>query len=94
MERNAFQRNTQSVPEENDELKKANLEEEIKHWPTGKAKALEELIDVTKYRDACKIEICDLGKTVCNQKQVVAHSSKEQKKCASSVKSEADTIQE
>ena len=26
-----------------------------------KAKALEELIDVTKYRDACKIEICDLG---------------------------------
>ena len=68
------------------------MEEEIRHWPTGKAKSLEGLIDVTKERDACKIEICDLEKTVCNQKQVVAHSSKEHKKCASSVKSEADTI--
>ena len=78
--------------EENDELKKANLEEEIKHWPTRKAKVLEELIAVTKYRDACEIEICDLGKTACNQKQVVAHSSKHHKQCASSVKSEADII--
>ena len=59
-----------------------------------KAKALEELIDVTKQRDACKFEICDLGETVCNQKQVVAHSSKEQKKCTFDVQSEADTIQE
>ena len=84
--------NTQSVPEENNHIEKANLKEEIKHWPTRKAKSLEELIAVTKERDACKIEICDMGKTVCNQKQVVAHSSKEHKKCASSVKSEADTI--
>ena len=74
MEKNAFQRNTQSVPEENDKLEKENLEEEIKHWPTGKAKVLEELIALTKQRDACKIEICDLGKIVCNWKQVVAHS--------------------
>ena len=68
------------------------MEEEIKQRPTVKAKALDELIAVIKERDTCKIEICDLGKTVCNQKQVVAHSSKEHKKCASSVKSEADTI--
>ena len=80
MKQNAFQRNTQSVPEENNELKKENLEKEIKQRPTGKTKALDELVDVIKERDACKIEICDLGKTVCNQKQVVAHSSKEHKK--------------
>ena len=68
------------------------MEGEIKNWPTGKAKALEELIAVTKDSDACKIEICDMGKIVCDQKQVVAHSSKEHKKCAFDVQSEADTI--
>ena len=92
MKRNEFQRNSQSVPEENNHLEKANWEEVIKQWSPGKFKELEELISVTKYRDACKIEICDLGKTFCNQKQVVAHSSKDHKKCASSVKSETDTI--
>ena len=70
------------------------MEEEINHWPTGKVKALEELIAVIKERDVCKIEICDLGKKVCNHKQLVAHSSKEQKKCAFDVQSKADTIQE
>ena len=34
------------------------------------------------------------GKTVRNQKQEIAHLSKEYKKCASGVKYEADTIQE
>ena len=50
-----------------------NLEEEIKQRPTAKAKALDELIAVIKECDSCQIEICDLGKTVCNNKQVVAH---------------------
>ena len=68
------------------------MEEEIKQRPTVKAKTLDELIAVIKERDTCKIEICDMGKTVCYQKQVVAHSSKEQKKCAFDVQSEADTI--
>ena len=53
--------------------KKENLEEEIRQRPTGKSKALDELIAVMKERDACKIGICDLGKTVRNQKQAVAH---------------------
>ena len=55
------------------------MKEEIKKWPTGKAKALEELIDVTKKRDACRIEICDLVRTVLNHKQEIAHSLKELK---------------
>ena len=37
------------------------MEEEIKQWSTGKAKTLEELIAITKERDACQIETCDLG---------------------------------
>ena len=36
------------VPEEGIKLEKENMEEEIKKWSTGKAKALEELITVTK----------------------------------------------
>ena len=40
------------IAEKNNELKKANMEEEIKAWSTGKAKALEELISATKERDA------------------------------------------
>ena len=50
------------------------------------------LIAVIKERNTCQIEICDLEKTVRNQKQAVAHSSKEHKKRASGVQSEADTI--
>ena len=38
--------------------------------------------------------ICDMGIAVLNQKQVIAHSSKEHEKCASDVQTEADTIQE
>ena len=67
---------------------------EWQHWSTGKAKAWEELIVVTKERDNCQIETCDLVKLVRNQKQALAHSSKYHKKCASDVQSEADNIQE
>ena len=70
------------------------MEEEIMQWSTGKAKALEELISVTKQFDACQIETCGLGETVHNQKQVIAHSLKQHEKCASDVQYEADTIQE
>ena len=52
------------------------MEEEIKKCSTGKAKTLEELIVVTKDCDACQNETCDTGKTVRNQKQAIAHSSK------------------
>ena len=68
------------------------MEEEIKQRPTVKAKALDELIAVIKESDTCITEICDMGKTVGNQKQVVAHSPKEQKKCAFDVQSEAENI--
>ena len=64
----------------------------MRQRPTVKAKALDKLITVIKEHDACKIEICDLGETVYNQKQVVDHSFNEHKKCASSVKSEEYTI--
>ena len=53
------------------------MEEEIKQWSTGKVNSLEELVTVTKDRDAYQIEICDMRKTVLNQKQAIAHSSKE-----------------
>ena len=69
------------------------MEEEIKQWSTGKAKGLKELITATNERDACQIETCDLGKTIRNQKQAIAHSLKDNKKCASDVQSEADTMQ-
>ena len=36
-----FHKNAQSVPENNNEPKKANMEKEIKQWSTGKAKELE-----------------------------------------------------
>ena len=55
---------------------------------------MEELISVRKGRDAYQIKICDLGKTVINLKQSIAHSSKEHKKCSSGVQSEAETTQE
>ena len=55
------------------------MEVEIKQWSKGKAKALEELIAATKECDAFQIQTCDLGKTVRNQKQAMAHSSKEHK---------------
>ena len=48
---------------------------------------------VTKWRDVCNIETYDLGKTVLNQKQGIAHSSKEHEKWAYDVSSEANTIQ-
>ena len=70
------------------------MEEEIKKWSTGKAKLLEEHIDVTKERDDYKIETCDLGELVRNKKQAITHSLKGHKNCASDVKSEADTTQE
>ena len=70
------------------------MEEVIKKWSTGKAKALYELIASTKERDFCQIEICDMEKTVLNQKQAISHSSKEHKNFASNVKFEADTTQE
>ena len=44
----AFQKNTQSVAEEINEPEKENTEKEIKKQSTGNAKALEELIAVTK----------------------------------------------
>ena len=75
-------------------LDKENTEEEIKKWSTGKDKALEEVIAVTKERYACQNETCDMGITVRNHKQAIFHSSKEHEKCASGVQSEADTIQE
>ena len=80
MKQNMFQKYTQSVSEENNELDKENMQEKIKQWSTGKAKVLEELIDATKERDACQIETYDLGKIVRNQKQVISHSPKEHKK--------------
>ena len=70
------------------------MEKEIKIWSTRKAKALEELIGATKERDSCKIEKCDMGKTVFNQKQEISHSLREHRKCVSDVQSESDTIQE
>ena len=39
----------------------------------GEAKALGELISVTKERYTCQIETCGLGGEVRNQKQVIAH---------------------
>ena len=50
------------VPEENIKTEKWNTEEEINQRSTGKAKALEELISVTKEINACQIEKCDIGK--------------------------------
>ena len=41
---------------------------------TGNAKALAELVAVTKELGDCQIEICDLGEIVLNQKQAIAHS--------------------
>ena len=76
MKRNVLQKNTPSVPEENNELDKVYMEEEIKKWSTGKAQSLEGLIYVTKERDACQIETCDMGKTFHNQKQAISHSTK------------------
>ena len=70
------------------------MEKEIKICSTSKAKALEELIYATKERDSCKIEKCDMGKTVFNQKQEISHSLREHRKCVSDVQSESDTIQE
>ena len=70
------------------------MEEEIKQWPSGKVKALWKRIAVTKERDVCHIEICGWGETLLNQKQVIAHSPKEQKKFASNVNSEKDNIKE
>ena len=58
------------------------------------AKTLEEPISVSKECDACKIEACDLGGKVRNQKQAISHSSKEHKKCASDVQSLVNTIRE
>ena len=55
----AFLKNKQIVPEENNKVEKSNMEYEIKQWSTGKAKSVEELIVVTKENDACKIETCD-----------------------------------
>ena len=81
-----FQKNTTNS-------RKENMEEVIKKWLTGKDKELEELISTTKERDVCQIEICDLGKTFCNHKQVIAHSSKKHEKFASNVQSEEDAIQ-
>ena len=89
-----LQKYTQSVPEENNKPEKENMEEGINQWSKGKANALEELIDVTKERDSYQIETCGVGKTVRNQKQVIAHSLKEHEKCASDVQYEVDTIQE
>ena len=54
------------------------MEEEIKQWSTVKAKELKEMIYATKEYDDYQIEIFDLGKTVLNQKQVIAHSFKEE----------------
>ena len=47
-----------------------------------------------KLKFLCQIETCDLGETVRKQKQEIANSSKEHKKCASDVQYEADTTQE
>ena len=69
------------------------MEEEIKQWPSGKVKALWKRIAVTKERDVCHIEICGWGETLLNQKQVIAHSLKDNEKWASDVRSEAGKIQ-
>ena len=51
------------------------------------------MIDVPKERDSCQIETYILGKTVRNQKQVMASSLKELKTISSGVQSEAYNIQ-